>query len=153
MQGGRWRMHRWLWHALQTQRRHLWIWLKTDSQPVSQPASQHRVQVRPFPTQRDTRFPWLQAVFIYFFFCFWLWDERLTFATALDSLPETFDAASFIDFPGKASCFVDSPANNCAQLLANSAITSEEFDSQTVDLGVLRREEWRQEELQNWEHS
>jgi len=58
----------------------------------------------------------------------------LTFATALDSLPETFDAASFIDFPGKASCFVDSLANNCAQLLASSAITSEEFDSREPDL-------------------
>jgi len=69
----------------------------------------------------------------------------LTFATALDSLPETFDAASFIDFPGKASCFVDSLANNCAQLLASSAITSEEFDSRLGEFGVMRSEEWRQE--------
>jgi len=72
-------------------------------------------------------------------FIFWFSASEmswLTFATALDSLPETFDAASFIDFPGKASCFVDSLANNCAQLLASSPITSEEFDSRIWEFGV-----------------
>lgn len=128
--------------------------LAKNRQPASQPASKPTSRASsPFSHSTRHSISLTPGRIYLFFFCFWLWDERLTFATALDSLPETFDAASFIDFPGKASCFVDSPANNCAQLLANSAITSEEFDSQTVDLGVLRREKWRQEELQNWEHS